>query len=51
MTREICGTCKHNKRDWTNPNNPDYYCNNSEGEMYGANTGYTDGCEDREEKL
>ena len=23
-----CGNCKYNRRDWTNPNNPDFYCGN-----------------------
>ena len=25
MREKCCGECKYNKRDWTNPNNPDSY--------------------------
>ena len=45
-----CGECKYNRRDWTNEQNPDFYCGNEESENYGYNTGYSDGCEDWEEK-
>lgn len=43
-----CGECKYNKRDWTNPNNPDYYCSNEYSDNYGYNTAYSYGCEDWE---
>ena len=49
MKDSICGTCEWNRRDWTNPNNPDYYCGNKESEAYGCNTGYTDGCDEWED--
>ena len=41
--RHCCGTCRYNRRDWTNPQNPDYYCGNYECEYYGCYTAYTDG--------
>ena len=43
-----CGECKYNKRDWTNPNNPDFYCSNEDSDNYGYNTAYSDGCDDWE---
>ena len=48
MTERCCGTCKHNKRDWINPNNPDFYCDNEDSDNYAYNTAYRDGedCED-----
>lgn len=46
----ICGTCRYNRRDWTNPNNPDFYCGNEDGDNYGCNTAYTDGCDEWEDK-
>lgn len=48
--KEVCGTCKFNRRDWTNPKNPDFYCGNEESDNYGYNTAYSDGCEDWEER-
>ena len=45
-----CGECKYNSRDWTNKNNPDYYCGNEDSENYGCATMYADGCEEGEEK-
>ncbi len=45
-----CGECKYNRRDWTNPDNTDFYCGNDMSENYGYNTGYSDGCEDGEDK-
>lgn len=41
----MCGECEHNKRDWTNPNNPDFYCSNERSDYYGYNTDYTDTCD------
>ena len=38
MSEKICGECKYNKRDWTNPNNPDFYCSNERSDYYGYNT-------------
>lgn len=48
--KHCCGNCKHNKRDWTNPNNPDFYCANKHSDNYGYNTAYKHTCEDWEEK-
>lgn len=45
-----CGECKYNRRDWTNPDNPDFYCVNEDCDNYGYNTMYSDGCEDGEKK-
>ena len=51
MTREeCCGTCKWNKRDWTNPNNHDFYCSNEYADAYGYNTMYADTCDEWERK-
>ena len=30
MKEKCCGNCKYSERDWTNPNNPDFYCSNVE---------------------
>lgn len=46
----ICGECKYSKRDWTNPQNTDYYCSCEDSDAYGCNTMYTDGCEEGEPK-
>ena len=48
--KRICGKCRFNKRDWTNPKNKDFYCSNEESENYGYNTFYTEGCIDWESK-
>ena len=37
-----CKECRHSRRDWTNPTNPDCYCGNDECEYYGYNTAYID---------
>ena len=50
MREKCCGECKYNKRDWTNPNNPDFYCSNEDSWSYGYNTKYMHSCEDFEEK-
>ena len=50
MNEECCGTCKYNKRDWTNLNNPDFYCSCEWSENYGYNTEYTTKCDEYEEK-
>ena len=44
--KAVCGACKYNKRDWTNPNNPNFYCNNEMSDCYGCNTAYTDTCDE-----
>ena len=46
----LCGECRYNKRDWTNPKNPDFYCSNERSENYGYNTAYTDTCDEWEGK-
>ena len=46
----VCGTCRWNRRDWTNPNNPDFYCGNENSDAYGYNTMYADVCDEWEEK-
>lgn len=47
---QVCGMCKYNVRDWTNKNNPDFYCSCEDSENYGYNTAYTDTCEEWEER-
>ena len=37
---EVCGTCKHNKHDTV-----DWYCGNTESDMYTDYTLYGDACE------
>ena len=46
--KERCGNCKYNKRDWTNKNNPDFYCGNENSDNYGYNTSDVGSCEDGE---
>lgn len=51
--REVCGTCKYNKRDFTKPQNSGYAefcCGNEDSECYGVPTAYDDTCDDYEEK-
>jgi hypothetical protein len=50
MCRKCCGECKYSKPDWTNPNNPDFYCSNENSWNYGYNTEFMNSCEDFEEK-
>lgn len=50
MNEKVCGTCRFSKRDWTNPNNPDFYCSNEDSENYGYSTDYADKCGEWEEK-
>lgn len=50
MKDECCGNCKYNRRDWTNKNNPDFYCGNEYSDNYAYNTEYMDGCDEWEEK-
>lgn len=49
-TERVCGTCRYNRRDWTNPKNSDFYCNREDGDFYGDNTSYTDTCDDWESR-
>ena len=46
----LCGECKDNKRDWTNPKNPDFYRSNERSDYYGYNTDYNDTCEEWEQR-
>lgn len=51
--REICGTCKYNKRDFSKPQNEGYIefcCGNEDSDMYGVPTFYDDTCDEWEEK-
>jgi len=51
--KECCGTCKHNKRDFSKPQNKGYvefYCGNEESDEYGTPTFYDDTCDSWEEK-
>lgn len=52
--REVCGTCKYNKRDFSKPQNRGYSefcCGNEESENYSVPTFYDDTCDDWEEKM
>ena len=51
--REVCGNCKHNKRDFLKPQNENYSsfcCGNEDSDNYGVPTFYDDACDDFEEK-
>lgn len=51
--REICGTCKYNKRNYSNPQGMGYIefcCGKEDSEEYGVPTFYDDTCDDWEEK-
>lgn len=51
--REVCGTCKYNKRDFSKPQNSGYAefcCGNEDSDNYGLPTMYDDTCDDYEEK-
>ena len=53
MSREICGECKYNKRDFSKPQNSSYAefcCGNEDSDNYGVPTMYDDSCDDFEEK-
>ena len=53
MSREICGECKYNKRDFSKPQNSGYLefcCGNEDSDCYGIPTMYDDSCDDFEEK-
>ena len=53
VMREICGECKHNKRDFSKPQNSGYAefcCGNEDSDNYGVPTMYDDSCEDFEKK-
>lgn len=45
-----CGTCKHNKLDWTAWKCDEFFCGNVDSENHGVPTAYDDGCEDWEKK-
>lgn len=51
--KEVCGTCKYNKRDFSKPQNEGYVefcCGNIDSENYCVPTFYDDTCDDWEEK-
>ena len=51
--REVCGTCKYNKRDFSKPQNSVYAefgCGNEVSECYGVPTAYDDTCEKKKKK-
>ena len=51
--REVCGNCKHNKRDFSKPQNScysEFCCGNEDSDNYGVPTFYDDACDDFEEK-
>ena len=51
--REVCGNCKHNKRDFSKTQNENYSsfcCGNEDSENYGVPTFYDDACDDFEEE-
>lgn len=48
--KEICGTCKHNKRTFDGHCNAEYCCDNEESDEYGVSTMYDDSCDMWEEK-
>ena len=53
VLREICGECKHNKRDFSKPQNSGYAefcCGNEDSDNYGVPTMYDDSCDDFEKK-
>ena len=50
---EVCGRCKHHKRDFSKPQNAGYCeftCFNEESDNYGVPTCFDDTCDDYEEK-
>lgn len=51
MKRKSCGTCRHSRPDWTNPENPELYCSNIESEGYGYNIMLITGCGEWEGKV
>lgn len=46
---QVCGTCKHCKRDYTEKGAP-FTCHNEQSEMYGLMTAFDDACDEYEEK-
>jgi len=48
--REVCGTCKHNKRTFDGHCNAEFCCGNPESDNYSVPTFYDDTCDDWEEK-
>lgn len=48
--KEVCGTCKYNKRDFSKPKGyAEFCCGNEDGENYAYPTMYSDTCDDWEE--
>lgn len=53
MSREICGNCKWNRRDFSKPQDKGYIefsCGNEDGEYFGVPTFFDDTCDDWESK-
>jgi hypothetical protein len=51
--KECCRNCKHNKRDFSKPQNKGYSefcCGNEESDNYSVPTFWDDVCDDFEEK-
>lgn len=48
--KEVCGTCKHNRRQRDGHCNAEFCCNNEDSEYCGVPTEYSDTCEEWEEK-
>lgn len=52
--KECCGNCKHNKRDFSKPQNQGYIefcCGNEQSDEYGVPTFFDDTCDCLEEKM
>lgn len=48
--KEVCGTCKYNKRTYDGHCNSEFCCGNEDGENYGVPTFFDDTCDDWEKK-
>lgn len=48
--REVCGTCKHNKRTFDGHCNAEFCCGNENSDNYSVPTFYDDTCDDWEDK-
>ena len=48
--KEVCGTCKHNKRSYDGHCNSEFCCGNEESDNFSVPTFYDDTCDDWEEK-
>lgn len=48
--REVCGTCKYNKRTYDGHCNAEFCCGNEESDYCGVPTFYDDTCDEWEDK-